>query len=191
MAKYRLKKKYIKYCSRFIFNFFHLFPFHSNFSKIKRMSQQTNPNIDVYTYKVPAFPAYVACVLHYTYFWMVPYWITQFIIFCTKGRLLERGVALADWIILFLWAIAAVLGNFLAERSVKQTQCAVCSPFWFFIIIDIVSIFFTVYFIALSNTILFFEFITSVITLILQCLLFVGTFISFCIVTRPIKVKPI
>lgn len=144
-----------------------------------------------YSYKVPAFPAIVGCALQYAYFWMVPFWITQFIIFCCKERLLDDGVSSADWAILFCWIIANVFSNFLGEKSVKQTQCSICSPFWFYIIFQIVGIFFTVYFIILSNTCLFFELITSVITLVVQAFLFIGTFISFCIVTKARKIKPL
>lgn len=142
-----------------------------------------------YNYKAPAFPAIVAFALHYVYFWMVPYWILQFIIYLCKDRLIDDGVSTADWVFLFLWVLFAVFSNFLAERSIKQTQCTACSPFWFYIIFDIVSIFFTVYFIILANVVLFFEFVTSVITIIIQGLLFIGTFVSFIIVTRAKKIK--
>lgn len=142
-----------------------------------------------YSYKAPAFPPIVACALHYTYFWMVPYWITQFIIYLCKERLIDNGVADQDWAFLFLWVVFAVISNFLAERSIKQTQCTACSPFWFFIIFDIVSVFMSFYFIFLASTILFFEFVTTIITIIIQVLLFIGTFISFCFVTKARKIR--
>lgn len=142
-----------------------------------------------YSYKAPVFPPIVACALHYAYFWMVPYWITEFIIYLVKDRLIDDGVGTFDWVCLLLWPVFAVFSNFLAERSVKQTQCTACSPFWFYIIFDIVSIFFTCYMCILANIVLFFELVTSIITIVIQAFLFIGTFISFCMVTKPRKIR--
>lgn len=142
-----------------------------------------------YSYKAPVFPPIVACALHYTYFWMVPYWITEFIIYLCKNRLIEKGVEGWDWAFLFLWVVFAVISNFLAERSIKQTQCTALSPFWFYIVFELVSIVGTFYIALLASSVLFIEFVTSIITVIIQVLLFIGTIASFCIVTKAKKIR--
>ncbi|OHT16450.1 hypothetical protein TRFO_02714 [Tritrichomonas foetus] len=146
-------------------------------------------DIHTYEYKVPAIPAYIAFALNYSYFWMVPYWIAEFILFCVKDRLVRNGVGTGDWVILFLWVIAQPVSTILGISSIKQGSCQLCSPFWFYILIGIISIFFTIYIASLVNTILLLEIILSVITIIIQIILFFGTSISFFIQMSPPKSK--
>ena len=105
------------------------------------MSEEPSENeIATLEYRAPAIPAYVAYAINYSYFWMVPYWIAEFIIYNAKARLTRNGVAPGDWAILFLWVIGQFFSNILAISSIKQGLCQLCSPFWFYILIGIVRV---------------------------------------------------
>ena len=137
-----------------------------------------------YDYQVPSFPAYVAWGLNYTFIWMVPFWITEFIMYLFKARACEDGVGVGDWVVIFLWLIFEVLQNFLARTSIKIAECVLCTPFWLYLLFSILQIFFTVYMIVLAKIVLFIELVTCVITVIIQVVMFFGTLISFIMATR-------
>ena len=145
--------------------------------------------VQSYRYQAPALPALVAAGHNYTFYWMVPFWICEFLIFWMKDQMLENGVEAGDWVVLVLWAITQIISNNLAIRSIKHPDCSIYSPIWFYILLAILSIFFTIYFLALCATVLFLEMIFCIITLIIQIVFFVGTIISLFIQGHPTQIK--
>ena len=143
-----------------------------------------------YDYQAPVIPAYTAAGLFYSFYWMVPFWITEFIIHCVKGRAFEDGVSDADWVVLFFWLVFEIGQNFCAITSIKKAECVLCNPFWLYLLFAILGIFFTVYMLAIGNTVLFIEMVTCIITVIIQCVLFIGTIISFIISSRSPRINP-
>jgi hypothetical protein len=138
-------------------------------------------------YKPPQLPAYTAVSLHYWYFWAVPYWITEFILFCIKGRVLEDGVSDGDWVILFLWLIAEVFGCYMSIRSIQKIDFG---AILLFVLCAFARAFFTIYIFKICSTILFIELVTSVITLIGQILLILSTAISIFLSNRGLGIRP-
>jgi hypothetical protein len=141
-------------------------------------------------YKTPALPAYTAWGLYHASFWMIPYWISEFIILCVKDRMLEDGVGGFDWIALFFWLIAEVIGNYLAIRAIRRADWTITSPVWFFILVTLLRCFLTFWLFVGANTVLRFEVIVGVITVILQIVLFLATIISVGIYSRDIIIQP-
>ena len=155
----------------------------------ENVTEENKNDIQTYEYRIPRIPAYSAFLQYHIYLYTTPYWISEFLIFIVKDNLARNGVSSADWVILFFWLIAQTLSRYLGIQSIKQGTCSLLSYFLYYVLIAILSIFFTIYLMALANTILLFEIIFSVITVILQCILFLGTCISFIIQISPSKVK--
>jgi hypothetical protein len=141
-------------------------------------------------YKTPALPAYTAWAIYYASFWLIPYWISEFIILCVKERMLEDGVGPFDWIALFFWLIAEIIGNYLATRAIRCADWTITSPVWFFILLTFFRCFLTFWLFIGANTVLRFEVITGVVTVVMQILLFFGTVISVGIYSRDITIQP-
>jgi hypothetical protein len=141
-------------------------------------------------YKIPSLPAYTACALYYTSCWFVAYWIAEFIIIATKERLLEDGVGAFDWTAIFFWMVSEILGNYLATRSIRRADWTISSPVWFFILLSIFRCFLTFWVFLGANTILLFEVIIGVITVVLQIALFLATLVSVGIYSRDVTIQP-
>jgi hypothetical protein len=147
-------------------------------------------HVATYEYKAPTIPALTAAGLYYWYLWAGPYWITEFIIFTVKDRVIEDGVSDGDWVILFFWLIFEVIGTYLGNRGIQRAEWVITSPIWLFILFAILRCFFTGWIFKSCNVVLFFEQITSIITLIAQIVLILGTFISFVMSSKGIGVNP-
>lgn len=143
-----------------------------------------------YDYKAPALPAYTAAGLHYICFWMIPFWITEFTMYCVKSRAFQDGVSDGDWVVLFLWLVFEIMENFLGRTSIKKAECVLCSPFWLYLLFSIMTIFFTIYMIAIVNTVMMIEMVTCLVTVIIEVVMLLGVIASFVMSSRAPRINP-
>lgn len=113
----------------------------------------------------PLFPALVALLLHKSYYWMVPYWVVLLFFYAVKSYILTSGVSGLDWFFLFLWVPAQILSTFFGIRFIKLPGNTF---FWVFFVCSIISVMLTVYFVTITSTVLFLEYVMSIITVIVQ-----------------------
>ncbi|KAK8886141.1 hypothetical protein M9Y10_041601 [Tritrichomonas musculus] len=153
------------------------------------VNEEHEEDIQTVEYRIPRIPAYTAYALNRVYYYTTPYWIFEFLIYIVKSNLIRDGVSARDWVILFFWLVAQIISRHFAILSIKQGTCSFSSYFTYYVPVGIISIFFTIYIFQLANTVLLFEIIFTVIVLIFQIALFVGSVISFLMQLSPSKVK--
>jgi hypothetical protein len=107
-----------------------------------------------------------------------------------KERLLEDGVGAFDWIALFFWLVSEILGNYLATRAIRRADWTITSPIWFFILLTLFRCFLTFWLFLGANTVLLFEVVVGVVTVVIQIFLFLGTLISVGLYSRDIQIQP-
>jgi hypothetical protein len=132
-------------------------------------------------YKAPWLPGHVAALVVYSPFWLVPYWIIEFLVFFSKSHLLQDGVAPEDWFFLFAWLLVASLAHFCACRAIRRGDWVLSSPIWVFIGLTILGCFISIWIGMLARTILRVEQIISIITFIIQAILGVLTVASVAV----------
>lgn len=143
--------------------------------------------VEKFDYRVPAIPAYTANILNHLFLVTTPYWIAEFIIYCVKGRMIRKGVLPVDWFILFFWLISNTLATTFGISSIRRSKCGY--KIVLYLLCAILCVFFTIYIVSLSSTILLVEFILSIVMLIVQILTLIATIISFLIQLTPQKAK--
>lgn len=131
------------------------------------------------------FPALSAFVVKYSYYWLVPYWCIEFLINLCKDRVLSEGVAPVDWVCLIGLVATA---SFMVFFGLQTLRLPACGFLWGFIITSLLSIFFTAWTMTLANTVLFLEFVFTILTLILLIIKFVMVIISFFILRQPQRI---
>lgn len=139
------------------------------------------------SYRAKLLPAIVATSFYYSFYWMVPYWITEFIIFLVKGRILEEGTKPVDWFLLFFWIFFELIMIVMGLMTFRLPKC---THLIFFVLTSIGAFLFSIAIITWVNVTLYIEVILTVITIIIQLLeLILG--IIVCVMQRgPMKVTP-
>jgi hypothetical protein len=95
-----------------------------------------------------------------------------------KKPLFEDGVGAIDSIAVFFWLVSEILGNYLAMRAIRRADWTITSPIWFFILLTLFRCFLRFWIFLGANTVLLFEVIVGVVTVVIQILLFLGTLIE-------------
>ena len=137
-------------------------------------------------YSPPVFPTISALFIYYAYYWLVPYWIIEFIILLCKNHLFSDGAAAIDWFSLFAFVITQTCMEYFGFQTLRLPSCGY---FWGFIITGVLSIFFTAWTMSLANIVLFFEFLISLFTLIILILLLIMVIVSFIILRQPQRIN--
>ena len=140
-----------------------------------------------YTYKVPAVPAIVAFLYAKSYYVFAPYWVILLFFYLVKDRLLFRGVAVLDWVFFALWVPFQIISVYFARRMFKSMEII---DFIVWIITAIVVFFFDIYFVALANTVLYLEYVLTILVLICQILFILGGIIGAYFQSKPMRIQP-